>query len=55
MTRYFFPVPIFWVQQADHYVEQINNKVSKKIIVLKNPAQEDGGVEGFVYLVLIYT
>ena len=53
MTRYFFQPQYFGCKQAD--IEQISNKVSKKIIVSKNPAQEEGDGEGFVYLVFIYT
>ena len=45
---FFFQPQYFERKQAD--VEQINKKVSKKFIVLKNPAPE-----GFVYLFFIYT
>ena len=53
MTRYFFQPRYFECKQAD--IEQIKYKVSKKMFVLKTPAQEERGGGGFVYLVFIYT
>ena len=52
MTRYFFPAQYFECKQPD--IEQINNKVCKKIIVLKNPAQEEG-VERVLFIWFSYT
>ena len=52
MTRYLFQPQYFECKQAD--IEQLNNKVSKKIIVLKNPAQEEG-VERVLFIWFSYT
>ena len=52
MTHYFFQPQYFECKQAD--IEQINNKVSKKLLSLKNPAQEEG-VERVLFIWFPYT